>query len=164
MAVNKPVKIAIAGCGCLSLLVACGFMFLVYIGTQGPSADVEAGNAITQKQQQVFQKLDLLEGGEKVIYYYSDALLDIEAGIYILTDRRIILHSNTWVTPTWKVVFHNINSVSLERDTSFFADSMVTLELNSGDVLIFPLSSFEEGDVKFVERLQRYMDEVGTHQ
>ena len=128
---------------------------LVYIGVKGPETHVVPGNTLNNSFVKTMRDMDLLEAGETIHFFYSDALTDITEGMYVLTDRKLLLHSSLWEEPTHQIGFSEIDTVDLERDESFFLDSTVLLTLKDGSILDFPLSSEMDRDVVFSDKLKQ---------
>jgi len=128
---------------------------LVYVGTVGPETFVVPGPQVKLGHLKEIRRLGLLEPGEQIKYFYSDAFVDIKGGFYFVTDRRLVLYSDGWVTPAAIIGFSNIADLSIAYRGSFFEDSQVTVELDDGDVFWFPLSSERGGDKRFFEYAEK---------
>lgn len=163
MAVKKSVKILIGGCGCFSVLFGLGLAVLIYLGFNTMPTHVSPGELISKKHLAALESLDLVDPTETILYYYSDAIMDIKESVYLLTDKRLVLHNEVWNKPTWKIQFKDIDSVEIQRDESFFVDSYVSVTLINGEDVSFPLSSENELDLAFLNKLQQFIDGIEAH-
>ncbi len=125
-----------------------------YLGSVGPNTDVYAGNEVPSRFLDTMRELGALEAGERIDYFYSDAMLDIRDGFYFVSDRRVVVFKGDGAQALISVRFDEIAEVRLDREESFFLDSQITLELSDGQIVAFPLSSEHEGDVRFLERVR----------
>lgn len=157
----KNLKVILGvGCGCATLVVAMVVGLFIYMGVKGPETFVVSGHAVTKTQMANIKNLGLIDDGETIVYFYSDAMVDIEKGMYMLTDRQLILYTKSWETPMLRIDFQDIASIHLEREESFFIDSFVQLVLTSGEEIVFPLSSEGDGDLKFVDRIKENLKKI----
>jgi len=131
------------------------FGFLVYVGSVTPEPTVYAGNRIPQRFLDTAADVGALEPGEDVRYFYSDAVLDIRDGFYFVSDRKVVVYiEGTQGNPLTVVEFDQIKEAELDRDESFFMDSMIYIELEDGTPVSFPVSSDQDGDVRFFEEIE----------
>jgi hypothetical protein len=142
--------VALAGLSFIAVI-----LFLIYIGTATPGTAVISGSRLAAKHLRQIEKLGLIVPGEKILYFYSDGMLDIEEGMYFLTDRRLVLYSNQWDPPARRIPFEEIREASIQYEDSWLEDSIVTLEVEGDDILEFPLSSEGGGDRRFYSELER---------
>ncbi len=126
---------------------------LVYIGTVGPDIKVLPGPQVPKRFVEKIDKLAVLEPDEQIRFFYSDALVDIEEGFYLLTDRKVVVYSNRFVEPAILVPFEEIESVEIAYDDSFWTDSQITLYLSDATYVYFPVSSEVGGDKLFHKAL-----------
>ena len=101
------------------------------------------------------RKLDLLEPGEQIQYFYSDALLNIEEGMYFLTDRKVVIYSRSFDDPAIIIPFSEIVDVEVTFSDSWFEDSVITMTLADDTYNWFPVSSEGGGDKKVYETLKK---------
>ena len=149
-------KKLLVGCG----VVAVGFVILVvaaliYIGTVGPGTAVVSGRQLEQRFLDKVHELGLLQEGETIQYFYSDAMVDIAGGLYLVTDRHVILYNDQWPEPRIILPFEEVTSLEASYDDSFFVDSTLTLGLPDGSSISFPVSSEQGGD----RRVFEYIDQ-----
>lgn len=164
MGLKKSLKMLFIGCGCFSVPLFFAMGIFLYIGFNSPPVHVAPGSGMSQDHAKDLDSLGLLDPGETVFYYYSDALVDIKDSVYLLTDRRLILHNQAWAKPTWKIEFHRIEGVDLKRYDSVYEDNLVKVLLASGEEVDFPLSNDGDRDLDFIKQLQEFVDSVGTDQ
>ncbi|HEX5066904.1 MAG TPA: hypothetical protein VFY49_12370, partial [Myxococcota bacterium] len=89
------VALAVAGgAGILALLVALG-----YLGKHAPPLQVVYGAQIPRNYVEGIRELGVLEPGEKVRFFYSTGVFDFRDGMYVQTDRRLVLANPEWSEP-----------------------------------------------------------------
>ncbi len=143
------VLLVMGGLCALSCVSCIGFF--AWFGANTPDTYIYAGNEVPATYLQTARALGVLDHDEKVQWFYSDDVLGIEDGFYFVSDRRVVVYRAGSTPPQAIAAFDQIAEVDLMRDTSFFADSTITLTLHDGDVIAFPLSSEKDRDVKFFE-------------
>ncbi len=95
--------------------------------------------------------LNLLEDGEQIRFFYSDAILDITDGMYFFTDRKVVVYGSGLENPAIITPYSMIAAIELAFDDSFFNDSLITLTLVDDTYVSFPVSSESGGDKPFTE-------------
>jgi hypothetical protein len=135
------------GIGCLGILVL--FAGLAYIGFTGPETSVYQGRNVPERYVSSMRELGALEEDEELLYFYSDGGFGIEEGFYFVSDTKVCIYIDGVAEPLQKIRFDEIERVELEREESFFLDSQITLHLNDGTEVWFPVSSELERDVGF---------------
>jgi len=152
--VGFVVVVALPCFGCLG--------WLAYIGTVGPETSVYTGNNVPSRFIDTVKDVGALEPDETILYFYSDALSDIQNGFYFVSDKRVVIYNeSTGGDPLTVVGFDQIETLDLYRDTSFLTDSEVYLELKDGSTISFPLSSETGGDERFFKAIQDGVDKAG---
>ena len=106
------------------------------------------------------RELSLLEDNENLQFMYSDAIFDIKAGIYALTDKHLILYNEEWNEKETIIEFNNINFLEIEFEKSSFIDSYITVETKSGIQVVFPVSSEKGRDRDFYNYLSSRVKKV----
>lgn len=139
--------IIILGC------VGC-FGVLTFIGANAPETSVYTGNRVPQKYIEIMEDVGDLQPGETILFFYSDALMDIKDGFYYVSDQKVVIYSEVLNPPLNVIPFDQIVSVDLSRDTSFLVDSEIYLDLRDGTTFSFPVSSENDGDVKFSDAIE----------
>jgi len=103
-------------------------------------------------------ELGLLETTEKIEYLYTDALFELEEGIYFVTNKHLVLFNQEWEPRGYIIPFENIRKVEIKFDYSYINDSIMTVRTLE-HVVSFPLSSNEGKDKLFM----KYLSEMIIH-
>ena len=128
-----------------------GIGAVVYkVATGSPDTAIYHGKQVPKRFLKTIHSLGLLEPGEQLQYFYSDALWDIKKGMYIVTDKNIVLYSKAWEKPKVIIKFEDVANLEVEYEPSVFEDSFVTVH-TSDFVHFFPLSSEKGRDRKCIE-------------
>jgi hypothetical protein len=151
MTIKKLLIIVLVLAGLIGAGVLGGLM---YIGMAGPESRVVGGNLIAKHHLKIINDLKLLQPGEHIQYFYSDALVNIRKGMYFVTDRRLVLYCKSWEKPRQEVPFQEIEKVEAQLQDSFWDDSTVQVTLKNGEVLEFPLSNEKGGSRRFFDYLK----------
>jgi hypothetical protein len=138
--------------GCLALVA--------YIGAKGPDTKVYTANEVPAKFVDIARRLGLLDPGEQVKFFYSDALVDIEKGFYFATDKKVVVYIKSAATPATIVPYSKIDSVDLKSSDSWTDDGTITLKLRDSSVVAFPVSSEEGRDKHFADWIEKSMGKV----
>ncbi|MCH7910987.1 MAG: hypothetical protein IIB38_15405 [Candidatus Hydrogenedentes bacterium] len=133
----------------MSALIA----FVFYVGVAGPEIEVLAGTQVPTRYVDTIRNLGVLDRDEEIIFFYSDALVDITDGFYLLTDRKVVVYSTTYSEPAILIPFDDIQELNIEYDESFFTDSAIWITRTDGSAVSFPVSSEAGGDKRFYEAL-----------
>ncbi len=149
----------------LKWLLICGLVFgavmlalfgtCIYVGVRGPDTRVLPGRQVPARFMAQIRRLDLLDPGEQIQYFYSDALLNIEEGMYFLTDHKVVIYSRSFDDPTVIIPFSEVADVEATFSDSWFEDSIITLRLADDTYTWFPVSSEGGGDKKVYETLKK---------
>ena len=132
---------------------------LVYAFIVGPDIEVVPGAQVPQKFLSKIRALDLLEPGEQVRFFYSDAFINIiEEGFYLFTDRKVVVYKREYEQPALVLPFAEIKGMDIEFSRSTWEDSQVYLKLADDGVVSFPVSSEGGGDKRFYEALKGTWD------
>ena len=145
------------------LLMACGgaFSWLAYIGTVGPDTFVYAGNQVPARFVTTIKSAGALDDDETILYFYSDAMVDIRDGFYFVSDRKVAIYSQAVAPAALTTVrFDEIAELDIYREESFFEDSQIVLELKDGRPISFPVSSEADGDQRFFDAIKSRVDEL----
>jgi hypothetical protein len=146
------------GIACASV-VALAVIALFVIGSIGPDTSVYTGRQVPKRFMKTIRSLNLLSEGEQIKYFYSDALVDIKKGLYLVTDRNLVLYSTDWEEPETIIPFDRIKSLDVEYNDSFWDDSMVNVTTYSGMEVYFPVSSEKGLDRKFVQAIGKNLND-----
>ena len=151
----KALKIILCGLGIIiGTALTIGLAFI----ERGPETYVYKDKDIPKRYRKQIHKLKLIEWQEPIIFFYSDGLINIEEGMYFITDKRIILYSKDWAEPTENIPFQDIANIEVQYSTSWIDDTWVMVGTDNYDYE-FPLSKERDGDEKFVEYLQQQVCE-----
>jgi len=143
--------------GCLGLA---GLVFLallaglVYIGVYGPDTSVYPGSRVPSRYVETLRTVGALEPDEELLFFYSEAIVDVKNSCSFLSDRRVGMYVEGAVTPLVTISLDDVENVWLDRDTSFWVDSVITVLARDGRELWFPVSSEEDGDQRFFRALE----------
>jgi len=124
---------------------------LIYIGSVSPDTAVVPAAELPERFVTRIRELSLLEPEEKLVFFYSDALTDIEDGVFLLTDRNVVICRKEDAHPKVIVPISSIRNVEATWSDSFWEDSQVTLTLADDTQVRFPLSSEKGGDKAFFD-------------
>ena len=109
---------------------------------------------------EIMKQVDALDDDERILFFYSDALDDIREGFYFVSDKKVVIYSETFGdAPLSKIAFDEIAHVELVRDTSWLSDSEILLELNDSIMCSFPVSSELDKDQLFFEAIRSRLAE-----
>ena len=144
---NKKIVIVLVASGVLFLVVAAAVIgWLVVLVKRSPETYVVPGAQIAERHLREIDELGILAEGEEILLFYSDALIDLTEGMYLATDRRLVLYDDEWEQPLLSAPFDSIQDVQAEWDSSFLVDSRLSVTLANGEVWAFPVSSEGGGD------------------
>jgi hypothetical protein len=127
----------------------------IILGSMGPETHVVTGSELARKFTKQVRKMALVDEDEEIRLFYSDAFVDIKAGMYFVTDRKLVLYSNAWTNKKVIIPFEEIAEVSSDLDGSFFDDAVFWVRTKDGDEHKFPVSVEEGGAERFYDYLQR---------
>ncbi len=144
--------IIIGGGGLLMSFTCC--VGLIYLGTVSPKLGVVPGNSVREEHLDTINELGLLDEGESIQLFYSDAVVDIRDGMYFLTDGKVVVYNRSLAEPTTIVPIERITDMDVTYDDSFWNDSQIQLTLDDGEEVWFPVSSDGGGDQRFYEKLE----------
>ena len=143
------------GGGAIAVVVCGGIIsFFAYIAAVGPETSVYTSNRIPSRFLRTIESIGALDKDEKIQFFYSDALTDIRDGFYFVSNKKVVLYSQTTDSPLTKISFKDIMDVDMIRDESFFEDSEITLYLHDGQVHSFPVSSEHDRDKQFLNAIK----------
>lgn len=128
--------------------------FIAYVGINGPETSVYTGNRIPSRFLGTMESVGALDDDEKILFFYSNGMTDIRNGFYFVSDRKVVIYLKAaGDSPLTAIPFDNIAEVELYRNESFLEDSEITLYLEDGQVLSFPVSSEYDRDQKFFDAI-----------
>lgn len=132
------------------LTLAIGLMWIM--GTM-PSAQVVSGDQLPRTYRRALDDSRLLQVDERVRFMASDALFRVSAAMYVLTDRRLLLHNTSWAEATLQIEFSRIADVLFLPAELNLDFSYVTVVLDDDSVLSFGLSAMGGLDARFHDAL-----------
>jgi len=146
---------------CCGGVIAC----IAYLGIFAPETSVYTGNRIPSQFLHTIESVGALDDDETILFFYSDGITDIRGGFYFVSDKKVVIYLQaTGDTPLTKIPFDDIREVEIYRNDSFFEDSEITLSLEDGQVLSFPVSSDFNRDQKFFEAIKDRTDRASESQ
>lgn len=137
--------------GLFVLVCAVGGWFLWQVEDKGPGTSVVSGAQMKDHHVAIIEELGLLESGEEIQHFYSDALIDIRDGMYFLTNRHLILYKKSWRTPAVIIPYRQITSVDYTDSDSWLIDSTFVVTTEDEDVYTFPVSIEGGGHHRYYE-------------
>lgn len=156
----KALKITLISLGGI---IALGIFVSVYIGENSPGTFIYTANEIPKKYKDQLKELSLVNEDEQIVYMYSDAIFNIKGGVYLLTDKHLILYMEEWEDPKTIIEFEEIDFIDIVYDNSFLNDSFITVETEN-EIVEFPVSSDMGRDRDFFTYLQKKVNDVQTTQ
>ncbi|MGB0716831.1 MAG: hypothetical protein ACPGXK_13190 [Phycisphaerae bacterium] len=137
-----------------------GIAGVMFFDIASPGTPVYTGAQLPAKYLASINKLNLLDEGESVRYFYSDGYFNVERGMYFVTDRKLVLYSSEWTQAEIIMPFGQIQKLAADFDESSFKDSTVQVIDKAGNEVYFPVSSENGLDKKFVEAIQNGINEA----
>ncbi len=142
---------------CVGAIVALIIVALVILGNMLPETSIYHGSQVPKRYMKEVRSLGLLDKGEEIKYFYTDAMFDIKDGFYFVSDKNLTIYCQEWEEPETIIPFDQITYMEEEFNGSFFEDSFVNIETIDGYELSFPLSSEKGRDKKFVAHIRSKM-------
>lgn len=138
-----------------------GLLIVVFfvVAWFSPETEVVPGKQLNKRYVSFLQEEELISSVEEIQYWYSDAFGDFKDGFYLYTNEKVIAYCQDWEEPAILVPFHEIYDIEFVRDESFIEDSRITLHLYDDSTVYFPVSSENDGDQKFYDRLWKLWKE-----
>lgn len=140
------------------MFALCGMC--MYVGMVGPDTKVLPGRQLPARFLAQIRELNVLEPDEQIQFFYSDALINIEEGFYLVTDRKLVVYSRAFDEPAILVPFSDIEEIEGDFSDSWFVDSAVTVTLTDGTYVSFPASAEAGGDRMMYEALKKKLDQA----
>jgi hypothetical protein len=137
------VLIGVGAAGALLVILMCSGV--IYLGVVTPETRALAGTQLTKRDLDTMRELGLLDGGERVKYFYSDGLLSIEEGMYFFTDEKIVVYGEKLDPPATMVAYEDVVDITADFSDSWWVDGTIWIELADGTPLVMPISA--EGGV-----------------
>jgi hypothetical protein len=159
----KPLKfIAIF----LGSLLTIAFISLIVLAYMGPDTSVYLGEQVPSRFEHKVRDLGLIAPDEKMRFFYSDAFYDIGGGMYLATNKSLVLYSDQWSEKAIKLPLDQIENIDATYTDSTMEDSVVTVTDKESNEYTFPLSSEYGRDHMFVEYISSHIipDSEQSHQ
>ena len=142
-------------CGVMTIAVCGGVIWLVIAFSDSPDTFIYAGNQVPASFIGSAKDLGFIDPSEQVLFFYSDAIFDVEQAMYILTDQHLVLYNKAWSDPQRIINFNEVVAINASWSSEWLTDSMITAELSDGSFWTFPLSTENDTDHRFVETLSQ---------
>jgi hypothetical protein len=142
--------------GVVILFSLMGVGMLTTTGTLTPTKVLE-GKDLSKDYREALIKSDIIDSGDSIQYFYSEAFSSIEeAGSILTSDRGIMyLEDENKDTAVYELYFEDITDVELIEAGNVLNDSVYRVYGDSREVyLTIVLSTENKGDVKFIEALR----------
>ncbi|MDH4262574.1 MAG: hypothetical protein OEV78_05945 [Spirochaetia bacterium] len=136
-----------------SFFVVMIIVVLIIIGALSPGTEVIPGKFLKQRYANFIREKKLIDTNEQIEYWYSDAFLDFRKGFYFITNRNVVLYNSEWDRPSYIIPYALILDIKFKHNPSFFEDSKIIIFLIDNSIVELPVSSDNDGDKKFLEKL-----------
>mgnify|MGYP003652159858 CR=1 FL=1 len=133
-----------------------GVGILTTTGTLNPTEVLE-GKDLSKDYREALTRSDIINSGDSIQYFYSEAFSSIEETGSILTSDRVIMYlqDENKETAVYELYFEDITDVELTESGNFLNDSVYKVYADSRDAyLTIVLSTTDRGDIKFIEALR----------
>lgn len=142
--------------GVVILFSLMGVGMLTTTGTLTPTEVLE-GKDLSKDYREALIKSDIIDSGDSIQYFYSEAFSSIEEAGSILTSDRVIMYleDEKKDTAVYELYLEDITDVELIEAGNVLNDSVYRVYGDSREVyLTIVLSTENKGDVKFIEALR----------
>ncbi len=133
---------------------------LSILGTLGPNTGVVPGEDISPRTHRVLVEEGYLQPEERLLYFYSGALLSVRESGNLFTDQSVVsyevLDGETYRA---SASYDEIASIDVDYG-DLLTDTEITIHTTDGNEFLLQASSEEGGDQEFVTRL---MSEWNRH-
>jgi len=144
----------IAGVVIMFSLVGMGLLTMT--GTLTPTEVLE-GKDLSEDYREALINSDIINEGDSIQYFYSEAFSSIVETGSILTSDRVISYfeDENEETAVYELYFEDITDVELTENGNYLNDSVYRVYADSRDAyLTIVLSTEDRGDIKFIESLR----------
>ncbi len=148
-------KVLLTVFGTLGVVLVIGIVVFLGMASMGPETFVVSGRQLPGRYLDKLKDIELVDDGEKIAFFYSDALMDIQDGLYFVSDKKVVAYCKNWNPPAIIVPLDSVVEISFERDESFFEDSGIWVRTRDNTEFSIPVSSEQGGDKRFYEYLLR---------
>jgi len=144
----------------IAALLGAIVLIYIFLAGLGPETYVISGKEIPKKYMQVIRDLGLIEEGENVQLFYSDAFYNIKDGMYFLTEKRLVIYSRDWTTEKVSTLFSEIVEIVPEIGNSSWDDSVIWVSTKNAGELRVPVSNEDGGSERFYEYLKKKYEQI----
>ena len=102
--------------------------------------------------------LGILDPAERIDFFYTDAMWNIEEGFYLLTDRNVVIYARSAEVPAILVPFDQIIEIEVEYSSDWMSNTWITLTLTNTTYVSFPVSAEAGGDRRMYDALKSRWD------
>lgn len=157
----KWIKVLIITCLVILFFLASVGM-LTMTGTLTPTKVLQ-GKDLSKDYKNALLESDIINKGDSIEYFYSEAFSSITETGSILTNDRVIMYftdENNEIA-VYELYFENITGVELIKNGNYFNDSVYRVNAGSRDAyLTIVLSTENRGDIKFIESLRSKLNTI----
>ncbi len=147
--------------GAIAAVVLCGPLETFgVLGAFGPGTMVLRADEVPDSYRTTLVDAGVIEPDERMLFFYSAALLSVLGDGNLLTDRRVVSYS-TWQgeLSVSSAPYAEIADFETDYSESILEDTIVTVTTRSGDAFFLLLSSEQERDHEFTARLRALVRE-----
>jgi hypothetical protein len=155
------------GCGlAFVFLIGVAVVFLILVGAaietgMLPDSAARPAGKIPSRQLRQLQEMGVTREGEKVLFFYSGAFLDIRGDGNLFTDQRVISYYDSGGALTIdEASYDEIAEIGLAASDSWLEDSTITIIKRDGTLFVLYVSNESHGDELFHSKL---MEEWAKH-
>jgi len=141
--------------GVFALPFVAFFAWVGYAMAVGPDLAAQPGAQIPARFISTLRERGLLSPSETPVYFYSDAMTDIEDGSYFFTNTKLVAYSTRWDPPAVVVPLATIENLSFVKTKSWLDDSTIIVEYAGGSVINVPVPREQNSDERFYKALEK---------
>ena len=117
------------------------------------SADVPTRDAtVTAADHRALESIGVLQQNEEIKVLCTSGLVSVKAGGVVLTGRRLVIYEGSDIQACPLVEIRTIEYTPAE---SFFDDGHFMVERDDGEILLFSIAGFDDGDQIFHRAFSR---------
>ncbi|MEL6924725.1 MAG: hypothetical protein AAFO94_11825, partial [Bacteroidota bacterium] len=83
------------------------------------------GQDVPDKYRKLLREKGVLQEGEQLIYFYTDAFSDILDGCYFVTDRHLVVYMQEWNPPEEIMPYDELSYLNIEYSDEALLDSYI---------------------------------------
>ncbi|MEO0477572.1 MAG: hypothetical protein AAF085_16635 [Planctomycetota bacterium] len=144
-----------AAVACIAFIALISFLGWGIVTGRVSETKVLAGNKLPPRLVKVVSASAGLNPGERIIYFYSAAIMPAGDG-NLLTDQRVISYVDDG-TDAWCdwIAIEDIIAVNFDKSESWLDDSTIVVTSSDGSEITLYASSEGGGDVRFVDAIRK---------